>query len=473
MRYRKKNKKIIIIVLLIATITIFTIGYAYLQRTLVINGNSTVLKNTWDVRFTTITPVKNDGVVITAPTVSDNTNITFAVKLNKPGDEYIFTAVIENRGSLDAMLSGTPVISGLENIPYIETSITYADKTAISNRDLLKAGEKETVRVTVSYKRDITEADLSEITETEVTNTVTLSMNYIQRQGNVGNVVDHKICIKADTLHTETCSRTSDGCYAVGYKTGGSKGTTTVTYGHTDSSKLTNEELTNGQSQGYALTCDVNGDNVYNEATERFYYVSDLYTGTTNNVDQFNNNYAVLIYYKNYGSTGVSYYYENSANENWHGPVTLVNTTGALPERTDWTNTKIGLKSITRNIYTETGTTLITDGNHTIGNPFTYTNKVARLLTTHEIDKALNSTSRDTIGYLDNAEYLMEDTNYAKTSGCSGGNCVYWLEMPRASGSTHVWSVLGGTRRVYYYSASSTLASRLVIEILKSNISLE
>ncbi len=307
-------------------------------------------------------------------------------------------------------------------------------------------------------------------TDLTMVNNVTLNSYTASAFGNYA-------CIKADTLHTEECSRTSYGCYAAGYYSGGSKGTTTVIYGHTDSTKLTNGQLTNGQSGGYALDCDLNGNGEVDtdqngNSTERFYYVSDLYTGTTNSVDQFDSEYAVLIYYKNYGSSSVMYYNENSAKENWHGPVTLVNWSGALPERTDWTNTKIGLKSTSRNIYTETGTNATSGG--TIENPFNYTDKVARLLTTHEIDKALNSTSRTTTGYLDNAEYLMEDSAYTKTSGCSGGHCHYWLETPRASYSGSAWYVVGGNRREGNYGVNYTsIGSRPAVEILKSNISLE
>ena len=281
-----------------------------------------------------------------------------------------------------------------------------------------------------------------------------------------------KVCIKAETPHTETCSRTSDGCIAKGYTNGD-----TITYGHTNGTSLVN-----GQSGGYALDCDLNGNGVVDvdtngNSTERFYYVSDLYTGTVNGTDQFDSNYAVLIYHKNIGTSGVSYYYENSAYENWHGPVTLL---PSLPTRSTWTNEKIGLKSTSRTIYTETGTTSTRGG--TIENPFNYTGAVGRLLTAQEINKSCNITVGGyTTGELDNCEYLIEDTEYSKTSGWSGEKSLYWLETPLASNDAIAWSVNGRSRRVSsdnrYMNASGfwydTADVRPAVEILKSSISLE
>ena len=270
------------------------------------------------------------------------------------------------------------------------------------------------------------------------------------------------VCKKATTLHTETCSRTSSGCIAKGYTNGA-----TITYGHTDSSKLTNGQLTNGQSGGYALDCDVSGNGDY----ERFYYVSDLYTGTVNGTDQFDSDYAVLIYHKNIGTSGAAYYYENSAYENWHGPVTLL---PSLPTRSTWTNEKIGLKSTSRTIVNEQGAATTNTGSKTIENPFVYTDRVGRLLTVQEINKSCNITVGSyTTGELDSCEYLMEDTYYSKTSGWSGGTGYYWLETPHASTSFRAWIVDGNFRFVSYNRVGSTLGVRPVVEILKSSISLE
>ena len=455
---RRKNKNLVLVLLLV--IVGGLVGYAALRTTLTINGETTVAKNTWSVKFTTITEVKNDGTIVTNPTVTGDTALTFAEKLNTPGDEYIFTVKVENQGTIDAMLSANPILSGLEDMSsYLEYSVKYVDGASVEKGNLLKAGKEDVIKVVLRFKKDISDTDLAGLSTADVTKTMTFSMTYVQAD-NTAAVRNKMACKKAETLHTETCSRTSAGCIANGYTNGA-----TITYGHTDSSKLTNGQLTNGQSGGYALDCDVSGNGDY----ERFYYVSDLYTGTVNGTDQFDSDYAVLIYHKNIGTSGKAYYYENSAYENWHGPVTLLSS---LPTRSTWANENIGLKNTSRTIYTETGTTLIIDGSHNIENPFVYTDRVGRLLTTHEIDKAVGSISRTT-GYLDNAEYLMEDTSYSKTSGWSGGVGHYWLETPLASYSRSAWYVFGDYRVVNYYGVDITYGVRPAVEILKSSISLE
>ena len=88
--------------------------------------------------------------------------------------------------------------------------------------------------------------------------------------------LSNAVCRRATTLHTAKCTDSSAGCYS-----GNSVGST-ITYG----SKGTSGSL----SSGDAFDCDVNNDGVYDEDTERFYYV-------TSNGDN-----AVLIYYSNVSS---------------------------------------------------------------------------------------------------------------------------------------------------------------------------
>lgn len=99
------------------------------------------------------------------------------------------------------------------------------------------------------------------------------------------------VCKRAETLHQEVCSRaahTTLFCTSSGYTESGSKGTNIVTYG--------NCGIDGELNAGDGLTCDVNGDGTFDEASERFYYVSDYYNTTTKT---FETDTAVLIYYNN------------------------------------------------------------------------------------------------------------------------------------------------------------------------------
>ena len=269
------------------------------------------------------------------------------------------------------------------------------------------------------------------------------------------------VCKKATTLHTETCnSRSGYGCLAKGYAQGA-----TITYGHTTGSTLT---------PGYALTCDVDGDGTYDEATERFYYVSDYYD---TNTKSFNTDYATLIYYKNYGSSAVAY---NSSEYNYEGPTTLLSSLPTSGDSGTWKN--ISLVNEQRQILNESGgTTVTTYSGSTYNLPkFSYAGYAARLLTAQEVNSACNITvgsgtyASGTTGELDSCEFLMEDTVYSKTSGCSGGHCYYWLETPQASSSIRVWFVYGDTREVTLSKyANDSFGVRPAVEILKSSISLK
>ena len=256
------------------------------------------------------------------------------------------------------------------------------------------------------------------------------------------------VCKKATELHTEICAGSFSGCIAKGYTNGD-----TITYGHTDSSKLTNGQLTNGQSGGYALDCDVDGTG-YNE---RFYYVSDYYDTSTKN---FNKDYAVLIYYKNIGKSayqGGAYNYNN-----YSGPEAVLAVLPTSGDNGTWKN--VSLLNEERQILYENGT---------IGSlpVFSYTGKAARLLTTQEIQAAAGSTTINVNGYLNNADFLLEDTNYAKSS-CSGDACFYWIETPRSGNNQYVWYAFGYGRYIASDTVNNQYGVRPVIEIPKTKISL-
>ena len=267
------------------------------------------------------------------------------------------------------------------------------------------------------------------------------------------------ICKRATTLHTEECKAndSSTYCSGSGYTDSGSKGTTTITYG--------NLGISGTLTSGDAFDCDVNGDGVYDENTERFYYVSDYYNTKTK---EFESDTAVLIYYNNVSggkpSNSTTYAYDASG-ENWHGPVTALEQ---LPSTSEWKN--VSLTSTSRAILNEKG------GNTTSGGPlpdsFNYVGKAARLLTTMEVNKACNiKIGNARSGELDTCKYLMENTNYSNTSIRYYG---YWLENPPSDLSANAsWYVNGRGRYVIGTTVSfaGAIGVRPAIEVLKSNIS--
>ena len=294
-------------------------------------------------------------------------------------------------------------------------------------------------------------------------NITRLSENTCSNNENI-TIGDGIVCKRAVKLHEETCSQTDGNyyCSGAGYTTSGSKGTSTITYG----SCGTSGTLTSGD----AFTCDVNGDEKFDELTERFYYVSDYYDTSAK---EFDDSTAVLIYYNNVTS-GVSCnkntYAYDSSGQNYNGPRTLVSQ---LPTTSQWSN--ISLKSDTRAIlaeYQSTHDSPITTGG-TLPTNFSYEGYAARLLTAKELMTGCNLTEvgRYTKGELDSCNYVMENTKYAKSSIGSYGP---WLETPNASGSYFVWLVGVDSRFVissYGVSTAIYYGARPAIEVPKAKIS--
>lgn len=255
-----------------------------------------------------------------------------------------------------------------------------------------------------------------------------------------------RICQRATTLHTETCTLSSGGCYADGYSASGSKKTKTITYG-----KL---GTTGALSVGDAFDCDVNNDGVYDSATERFYYIGNLST---------NSSRAVLIYYNNTNSNGDAAANQtatyNTGNNIKSGPTVAKNY---MPRTTKWT--KVTLNSTTRTIKDESGTTVVSS--------FSYSGFAARLLTIQEIKTACGS-SITTNGVLDSkCTFMLENTNYhASTNFLTG----YWLENQENSSPYYAYRIMATSRRLGYLPTSSVttgneLGVRPVIEVLKSKM---
>ena len=89
------------------------------------------------------------------------------------------------------------------------------------------------------------------------------------------------MCVKATELHEEECHQTTNGCHKNGYAYGDA-----IIYGNTAASAT--------PQIGDAYDCDINNDQVYDPATERFYYLKT------------ENDKAALIFFSIYDGTGIN-----------------------------------------------------------------------------------------------------------------------------------------------------------------------
>ena len=411
-RIRINHFYFVIILILFASIGV---GYAALTTSLTINGTTQITSAKWDVHFANYSLGANTSGNYAQPSITDNgTKLTISKIALGAGTEVEYYVDVVNAGTIDARLSGL-VKSNLttEQEKYLSYTVTYGFNTPIKENDLLKAGTSERIRILVVYSNDKT---LAPTTQQTISN-LTFRLDYVQDKGT--GVTRPKLCKRATTLHSSS----------------------SVTYGQIGTSgKL---------ASGDAFDCDVNGDGTYDAATERFYYVTDL---------DGDSNTAVLIFYGNSNSSGVSLtnrtYYAYSGG-NYSGPLTAIN---ALPTTTAWP--RVGLIKKKSQIYNEDGGTTAKYSTNTITThnlpKFTYTT-AARLLTYQEYDKITDNS------------FLWEnfDGQYA--------DCI-WLNTPIASTgqSNAVWAIDKPTSNVIAPmpndGASTLCGVRPAIEVLKTDM---
>ena len=176
-KYKNKKKLIISIMLLISLV--IGIGYAYLTSNLSISGQTEVVKNTWNIHFENLI-VSDGSVTASTPATIDNnyTIINYGVILSRPGDYYEFTVDIKNDGSVSGKVN-TSTLSGLtaDAEKVIDYSIKYIDETPVSINDIIMPNTKKTIKVRIYYKKDI---ENDEIPSSNLNLSLTYSIQFVQ-----------------------------------------------------------------------------------------------------------------------------------------------------------------------------------------------------------------------------------------------------------------------------------------------------
>ena len=377
-----------------------------------------------------------------------NIGVSPAFRIGNPDSDDLelntITFDLKNGNSIQSVIENGSSLSSLTNLQ--KQSLPFAGWYADENY------ENEITTNTVPTG-DVTYYAKWSYTCENNDNRVSLSSYSCTNNENI-IVGDEIVCKRAIKLHEETCEQNStySTCSSAGYSYGD-----TVTYG----SCGTNGTLTSGD----AFTCDVNGDGVFDEEIERFYYISDYYN-TTNNT--FDSDTAVLLYY-NSVENGVSCnsvlspasYSYNDDDENWHGPVSAYN---ALPSTSMWSN--VSLKYNNRQILNEeSGTTV---KSHDL-EMFNYNNKAARLLTIQELKNACGNNIFNT-SYLNSCAYVLENTSF--TNSDNFRNSSIWLENARTNTNNMAMAYVSADgNRGYPIETRFTSSVRPAIDVPKTKIS--
>ena len=224
MNYRrvKRTRKKQLYRMLFFVLLCFGVGYAALMTDLSINGVANVTQSSWNIHFDNLMENQDSTATVDqAASIDTATSISYEVTLTQPGDFYEFNVDVVNEGTIDAMiesvsskLNGT-IIDNSHPLPaYLNYIITYSDGIEIANNHLLAAGDTETYRIRLEFKRDI---NANELPFTDQSNTIVFEVNYIQK--NSASVVRPKRSFSDDSWETIVANihnNTIPGYYTVG-----------------------------------------------------------------------------------------------------------------------------------------------------------------------------------------------------------------------------------------------------------------
>lgn len=180
-RIRYNRKKVFIFLFLFLFLLGIGIGFAYVNTALEITGVAKVKDAKWGIQLNNYTLTDGSVTPNADPTITDTT-ISFAAKVNEPGEFYGFSIDVENNGTINASIANFSVTPDFSTINYLDASFTYEDGTPVQNGDLLIAGTAKRIIVRLSYKDGI---DESLYPTTDQSFNVVVSLNYEQYIGNV------------------------------------------------------------------------------------------------------------------------------------------------------------------------------------------------------------------------------------------------------------------------------------------------
>ena len=193
-----------IIIGLCAILLIMVVGYAAFQSQLRISGTSNITSD-FAVRITSITPNNIVGTAKDVPGVTTHTDTTatFGTTLQSPGDSITYDVVIENEGTIDALLKTITKTDASNSAILFETS-------GVNEGDELGVGETATMKVKVTYNPAVTSQP------DNLESTLKVTLDYEQSEG---TIIPSNPTTTFGEQDVEVVS-TGDGLYADGYEPG-------------------------------------------------------------------------------------------------------------------------------------------------------------------------------------------------------------------------------------------------------------
>ena len=183
---KERRIKVLSLLALIVAVLGLTIAFAALSQTLTINGRASMNKSGWDIHFDNLSnaSITGEAKEISTPQITDGgiTLDNINVSLSKPKDKVEYTVDIVNDGTITAEITSIEMTKLTEEqSKYLEFYANYSDGRDVSESDILKPKQKETVKIVIGFKEDITEEDLP---KEVATIDLSLAINYVQSDEN-------------------------------------------------------------------------------------------------------------------------------------------------------------------------------------------------------------------------------------------------------------------------------------------------
>lgn len=198
---RQRKIKILALIAMSVAVLGLTVAFAFISTSLKINGSGTFKGGEWDVHFDNLSEAKiiGDAKEVTKPQITDGgiTLNNLNVSLLKPLDKIVYTVDVVNSGKMTAEISSISMTQLTEEqAKYIKFEAKYSNGNDISQKDVLKPEQKETVTITIEYRREIT---VDQAPKEPLLMDLNLTINYVQGD-DIGGDVPPKPSIDPDSL---------------------------------------------------------------------------------------------------------------------------------------------------------------------------------------------------------------------------------------------------------------------------------
>ena len=161
---KDRNKRKLIIYVLVGVLMLTTVAYAALSTVLNVSGTVVKKGNLWNIYFTNPSSASIVGTATGSSINIQASSLNFQVSLYKPGDKVTYTVDIKNGGTIDAVLNSIS-LTGLDTAKSnsLNYTVTYSNGSTIKEGDTLNIGASRTIKITVEFDSSATSLPESDV----------------------------------------------------------------------------------------------------------------------------------------------------------------------------------------------------------------------------------------------------------------------------------------------------------------------